>query len=328
MLLGAFRPLLAGIREVVLQGYPAHRNAGDALIWLGQLRLLATLGIKVRHVGEGGALDPRMMRDLPPDVAVLLTGGGSFGDLWVDIQSCRELDIVAAAGRRVIQFPQSLCFRDEANITLARRVLHDHGDVVLTWRDDHSYKLALEMFPEVTSVLVPDVAFALGPLHARGHRAVKILCISRTDHEGGELAALRLPDGKQTDWPWNSTGPLVLRRAPVWAMLGLERRVGQFLADPLRTAVCNGAARVTVDTAKGLVSGADVVVSDRLHAHVLCSLLGIPHVVVDTRFGKISSFIDTWMGDCELVNVAESPHEAIEMARAIAKYRARRRDSW
>jgi exopolysaccharide biosynthesis predicted pyruvyltransferase EpsI len=312
------RPLLAGVREVVVCGYGESFNAGESLIWLGQLSLLKMLGIKVRRVSAPRVSDPGGLEGLSPEVAVLLSGGGNFGDLWHELQVDRERIIKAAVGRRVIQLPQSLSYRDESNIPIMRDLLEAHGDVVLCWRDHRSYATALELFPTVTSVLVPDVAFALHSIRSERQPQIPILRLARTDHEGGELAAARVPEGLETDWPIHGDSGVLARRRSLSALLALERRIGSVVPDGVRTGMCRIAASATAQGAADLVSGANVVVSDRLHAHILCTLLGIPHVMVDTRYGKVGSFVETWMPNEELVQVAGSPREAIELARAIA----------
>ena len=37
-----------------------------------------------------------------------------------------------------------------------------------------------------------------------------------------------------------------------------------------------------------------ICLTDRLHVHVLCTLMGIPHIVLDNSYGKIRSFADCW----------------------------------
>jgi pyruvyl transferase EpsO len=317
-LANAIGPLLVDVREVVVLGFQPQTNAGDALIWLGQLRLLSDLGIRVRGVGQVGFFDKRMLERLPPEVAIVLVGGGNFGDLWTEFQVYREMVISAAAGRRIVQFPQSLCFRDETNIPLTRAVLSNHGNVTLTWRDEQSYKSARELFPDTTSVLVPDVAFAAGPLEVSRQPKHPVICIARRDQEGGELCAVRLSDGRQVDWTGRGGASIMIKCAPILMMLALEQRLGRLMGASLRMSLCKVFADVTVEHAKALVSSAEVIVSDRLHAHVLCMMLGIPHVMVDTRYGKISSFINTWTVDSELVELASSPKEAVEIARSLA----------
>jgi exopolysaccharide biosynthesis predicted pyruvyltransferase EpsI len=67
-----------------------------------------------------------------------------------------------------------------------------------------------------------------------------------------------------------------------------------------------------------LLSSAAVVVTDRLHAHVLSLLLGIPHVVTDNVSGKIRSFYETWTSESELVTWADSLEQGLQIARHLA----------
>lgn len=61
-----------------------------------------------------------------------------------------------------------------------------------------------------------------------------------------------------------------------------------------------------------------VVITNRLHGHILSLLLGIPNVLLDTDQRKLSRFLQTWTGDSRLTSWASSPSEALREARAIA----------
>jgi exopolysaccharide biosynthesis predicted pyruvyltransferase EpsI len=62
-----------------------------------------------------------------------------------------------------------------------------------------------------------------------------------------------------------------------------------------------------------------VAVSDRLHGHVLCELLGIPHVMFPDRYGKVHSFHETWTARSALATWADGPGAASAAATALAK---------
>jgi hypothetical protein len=65
------------------------------------------------------------------------------------------------------------------------------------------------------------------------------------------------------------------------------------------------------------IQEAKVVVTDRLHGHVFCVLAGIPHVVLDNNYHKVSSTLDTWSGNLPGVHRAESGEQAWEIARDL-----------
>ena len=62
-----------------------------------------------------------------------------------------------------------------------------------------------------------------------------------------------------------------------------------------------------------------VAVSDRLHGHILCELLGIPHVMFPDRYGKVRAFHESWTAASELATWADGPSEALAAASVLAR---------
>jgi pyruvyl transferase EpsO len=55
-------------------------------------------------------------------------------------------------------------------------------------------------------------------------------------------------------------------------------------------------ARQRVEFGCSVVSSGRVLVTDRLHGHILALLLGVPHVVMETGYGKIRGFSESFSG--------------------------------
>ena len=62
-----------------------------------------------------------------------------------------------------------------------------------------------------------------------------------------------------------------------------------------------------------------VVLTDRLHAHVLCILMGKPHVVLGDSHGKIRAFFDAYSSRLSPAPWHDAPDEALVAARALLK---------
>jgi hypothetical protein len=62
-----------------------------------------------------------------------------------------------------------------------------------------------------------------------------------------------------------------------------------------------------------------VVVTDRLHGHILCLLMNIPHVLIGDKYGKIESFYDAWTKSCDLTVWADSLMDALAAGRTLAR---------
>jgi pyruvyl transferase EpsO len=57
-----------------------------------------------------------------------------------------------------------------------------------------------------------------------------------------------------------------------------------------------------------------VTVTNRLHGHLLCWLMGQPHVVRDVCNGKVSAYHETWGCDSHLVRFAEANSDVYALA--------------
>jgi exopolysaccharide biosynthesis predicted pyruvyltransferase EpsI len=306
------RPLVTPLSRFALIEFPNYANVGDSAIYLGQLAALRALGLEPpcfvcdlrtynraelsRHIGATGG--------------ILLTGGGGFGDVWPEGHALRE-EIVASFPRNpIIQLPQTIHFERAESLRRARAILNAHGNLTLLVRDRRSLEIARSEF-QAPSVLCPDAAFALGPLRRPAPATRPILRLLRTDKESATLVSLR-SDGPSTDW---IDEPLTLRRA---LSVVLHRAVRQ---RPLRRLVRPALSRLYVPLAherlhRGLtlLASGRVVITDRLHGHILCLLMGVPHVVLDNTYGKLSTFRDAWTADVDSAWWASTPAEASAIA--------------
>src|ERR1700755_3102097 len=105
-------PLLPPGSEVALLDYPSHRNIGDHLIWLRQTAYLgARADVSVRYLSDRfGYSHGALARALPEGGVVLLSGGGSFGDIYPQVQRMREAVVENFPRHRFIQLPQTVSF--------------------------------------------------------------------------------------------------------------------------------------------------------------------------------------------------------------------------
>lgn len=320
----ALDPLLAGVGRCALLDFPNHGNVGDSAIWLGERAYLRGRGIDVVYTCDLDTYTPSRLRAaLGPDDPILLHGGGNFGDLYPRHQRLREQVAADFPRHRIIQLPQTIRFESEDAVERARGTLGRHGGFTVLVRDEPSRRMASERLG-LPAHLSPDAAFALGPL-PRDRPVVDLLWLRRSDGEraGGDRPAAGEDDGgpstEVADWLLPPGG-------------GSAARAGLFAAGRWTLARCAPArelarramahrfdAAADRELARGtaLLSRGRVVVTDRLHGHILSLLLGIPHVVLDTRHGKISAFREAWTRDAAGVAAASTPADAGRAARAL-----------
>ena len=317
-LAAALAPLAAGRSHYGLLDYPAYWNIGDSAIWAGEIPLLGHLhGRPAAYTSQMRYPPAEPGRLLPRDAVLYLQGGGNFGDIWPRHQLYREAVIARHPHHRIVQLPQSIHYDDPAAVERTRRVIGAHGDFHLMVRDAESAAFAQRMF-DCPVILAPDAAFAMDMADCpRATAPQGILALLRADKERRADAAegralLAAAGARIVDWG----GPGKLRRRAEKAFVGLGLVLPFRAAQGLRRAGFDAMAAARVAWGFARIDAAAVLVTDRLHGHILASLLGKPHVVIDNSYGKIGRFIDAWGQDGATWR-ARDYAEAAEIALAL-----------
>jgi pyruvyl transferase EpsO len=338
--LDALRPALDVGAPPALVYFPDSPNVGDSAIFLGQMACLRALNSPPPcYICDLRTYDRSALARRLGDGPILFGGGGNLGDIWPSAQELRENVIRSFPDNPIIQLPQTIHFESRASMSRARDVLGAHQDFTLYVRDRRSLGLARDELG-LTSRLCPDVAFCIDtpPPPREPHRDV--LWLMRTDKEAaalqhadrqptattgsaaGPTAArpVRLPPhvkpGDVVDWL--DEPPSALRAATRLLVTRVRRAPRSRLLRRLLQSTFEPLARQRVRRGLRLLSTARAVITDRLHGHILCLLAGIPHVLLDNNYGKVSAFHETWTRHVHGVHFADSPAAAIEIALRLA----------
>ena len=298
--LGALEP------PVVLLDFPNHGNVGDSAIWRGEVTWLRQTVGAARFVCEiANCCTAQLRRVLRQSGTILLHGGGNLGDLWPTHQVFRERILNDFPDRRVIQLPQSIRFESDRSLESARQAFGRHRRFTLLIRDTRGFEIAKCAF-DCDVRLSPDMAFALPPI-SRPAPSTDVVVLARTDKES-RLGSVTAGDPAPIDW---------LRDTPSFAV-SLEKRTRSWESRwGFRRRLYDRLAAERVRRGCELLGQGRAVVTDRLHAHVLCLLMGIPHVVLDNTYGKIRSFYETWTQASALTVFEDDLSRAVARARTF-----------
>lgn len=317
--------VLEGIKQVALVDFPEHDNVGDSAIWQGERRLLAELDIDVvycstRNSYNAGALRQRLHRS----GTILLKGGGDFGDLWPNFQAFRERVLQDFPRRRIVQMPQTIHFSGRKTLSAAREVFGHHPNITVLVRDEQSLNVAHTLVGSRTR-LCPDGAFSLRLRQPKSPEQ-DVLWLMRRDKEAAmDTDGTSCMTGVTTlvsDWPEDPfrkpEGPRIVRSID-YRLRRYNRMISQnpsvgHLSRLNRPSSLDHRAERRLAGGIDLLSRGRVVVTDRLHGHILCLLLNKPHVVVDNSYGKLGRFMATWRTASDSVRVATGLDQAAKAA--------------
>ncbi|MBJ7498475.1 MAG: polysaccharide pyruvyl transferase family protein [Sphingopyxis sp.] len=293
--------------KLALVDFPDHSNVGDSAIWLGEMAYLRKSGRLPAYYSAIADFDDEACRAAVGGGAILIHGGGNMGTLWPKHEAFRLHLLRTHRGRPIVQMPQSIHYADPAAAAEMAEAIRDHGQFTLLVRDTRSLAFAEQHF-DCPVRLCPDAALMLGR-QQRSPATIPVFALLRTDHEraAGEAA---LPAGVVAD-DWLEEDAAQKRR------LRLSLKLGRlFTRDPMiqRAARQHRLAEWRFQRGLAMLSAGEIVVTDRLHAHILSLLLDIPHVLLDNNYGKVAGFADQWTGDYAGLMRATTRAEAFDTA--------------
>lgn len=274
-------------RPVAMFDWPTHANAGDHFIWLGE-KVVLRRRRRVEVLYECSVLNVNFndMHDLPPATIFVMHGGGNMGDLYLLPQRMREAIIAGFPDRRIIVMPQTVYFRDSEQRDHFARIASGHPDLHLIARDRESFEVLTTQMRLANTYLHTDSAFALQQIVVSlsefmgGEPTRDVLHLFRRDGEATEASLQR---AGSVDWLARAS---LVESGPAFAYIDIARESFDSEFDALSWGRLCGAVR--------LFNTAERIVTDRLHGHILASMMGKEHALYDNNYGKNSAFVRTW----------------------------------
>ena len=298
--------LLSGLvgkkTHAILIGAASFENKGDPAITVGQLRVLEKLGLElVFYINEVRCTDENYRRAVSAarphsreDLVIFMQGGGNIIG-YPGVNFCREKAFGYFPGYQVILLSQSVMMMGSRD--LVDRMVSIYccrPQLTIFLRDRLSLSIASRLFTNGTRlILAPDMAFGVGEVRRFSPPFYDVLWLKRTDGERLRYDALpAFPPGVTVhvaDW-WHS---------------GWDTPQGSTTVETAHHVLMNGLL---------FLQRGRVVVTERLHGHILSTLLDVPHVLLDNPHRKLSSYHRTWTRGVSNARLATTPEEAVRMA--------------
>ena len=245
---------------------------------------------------------------LNKETIILLNGGGNFGDLWRISQDFRLKIVQKYPNNKIIIFPQSVFYEDKSLVSKDAEIMNKHQNLFICARDNQSYNFLKKNFTNKI-LLVPDMAFYINPSKLKREQknmSDRFLYLKRLDKESSNEAPINIGTNFEVrDWPTIEKRPLLF--FILYKILGLASRLDShclFYKKLCQTAdylELHHIKAKLINEGSTFVSRYPKIVTTRLHTLILACLLNIPVEYIESNSKKISTFADTWLGDCKNV---------------------------
>jgi exopolysaccharide biosynthesis predicted pyruvyltransferase EpsI len=326
----AFAPLIARGLPVALVDFSETPNASDHAIWLGEKRLLEELGAPIVYRCSPQSYDRSAMAAKLGEGLIVLHGGVHSGRKDAAHRSFRWRLLADFPDHRAILMPYQPAREDEEHLKRAGAEFGSRGNLVLFAASENARKtLAFHFGDRVRIELAPDPAFLLPPRNRVAEIAYDLVWIARTDsgnaNDTTETAA-RLASQAAEKFPIPRFGDgadigYVAKHRPQTILL-TDWQAFVFENEAARSALAklsfDERAEAYVNRAFYLLSLGQVIITDRLHAHIFAMQLDLPHVLLNDGAGRNFAFHDTWTRSHARCRLAANPSEAWTVARQAA----------
>lgn len=273
---------------IILFNSPDYTNLGDHAIALAEKQLFEKLfpdkdfiEISCEQYIKENMLLQNVIRE---DDVLVINGGGYLGSLWLWLEDITKNIIQTYRKNKILIFPQTMFF-DESNLGETEKkslasVCNEHKDLTMMFRDVASFERATGLFQEsVKKLLIPDIVMSME--------------YEKKKERSGALFMLR--DDKE------SLGINGEALQKYFVNRDMEVKRFSTISD---SEVYLDNRKECLDKLLDTIAGANVVVTDRLHAMIFCAITGTPCVAFDNVSGKVSEAYQ-WLKELEYIVICK-----------------------
>ncbi|HEX9659183.1 MAG TPA: polysaccharide pyruvyl transferase family protein, partial [Rhodothermales bacterium] len=272
--------------------YPHYLNVGDWLVYLGALHLLSILNVSIKARVSAKNYQRLLAVDIPRSWAIILQGGGNFGDLYPVHQEVRRAVIARFPDNDVILMPQSVHFEEPQAWIDGSAIFSEHRHLCVYVRDRESSDFLNRVLDPDRVRLAPDLAMMLmGQWTWKSVSGSGTMFFRRRDQESLH-SEVRLRDATGFDWEdlFSSLDIQIHRR-----LVGLARLERSWGGDLGAARAWELFMRRGIHRARGLFEPFDTIDADRLHGVLFGLLLGKKVIARDNTYSKISRYRNCWL---------------------------------
>lgn len=288
--------------DVIFMDYPLYYNVGDILIFLGTMEYFKSHKVRVKKYYTADSYSINEIKsEITRNTTIIFQGGGNFGDLYRKHQEFRENVIKNFKDNRIVILPQTAFFNSLVEKDKSKKILSKHKNLILCARDQPTFEVFSEFSGKV--LLLPDMAHCLYgtlPLHTKTKGTLYFL---RKDIEKVDNGLLI----NEISIDWNDLISIFDSKLKnlLLKILSFKKVYNFNLIDKLVFWIWVFHIRKISNNAAILFSSHDVVITSRLHGHILSCLVDTPSEIIDNSYGKNLSYYNQWTKSLDLAKKYE-----------------------
>jgi pyruvyl transferase EpsO len=342
--------------QCALLDYPDYFNIGDHLIGLATVFYITdVIKARINYIASIYDFSEELLEKRVGKAPIILQGGGNLGDIWPHHQLFREQIISQYRDRPIIIMPQCIYFANSENLNRAAAIFNAHPNLTLFTRDNYSYELACKHFSNCQVIKAPDMVFHMVDMPLPGYKfnpkhPILYLCRDDTELDRAfspaalEIANLVVQEWDDSprkwiyrgrgkfrelkEWYWRLPGVVLLVREgwqrglanpKQWLPRQKWERFHPYASkfDALYDPFISRFSWSLMHSGVYQLTQSRLVITNRLHGHILSILLGIPNIFLPNSYYKNESFYETWTAQIPYCRFVKEPSQVKEAVREL-----------
>lgn len=276
---------------------PEHGNLGDQAIALSEIKLLNRIGIPYIEISSNvlEKLCHFNLLNIMNGHPIFVNGGGFLGTLWFNIELLLRKIIEMNPKSPIMLFPNTIFYEDSdwgrEELKKSTQIYNRHKYLTIFAREKNSFELMKSIYRNVR--LMPDMVLGLRWAIQSTERKGCLLCL-RNDHEKTRTVLQEQLIREQAydlfGEAVSDTDMIVSGKVPVSDRENmLNQKFNEF-------------------------SGAQLVITDRLHGMIFCAITGTPCIVVNSKSPKVKGCYE-WIKQLDYIRFVD------EVSRITEEYK-------
>lgn len=293
-------------RTVLLLMTPEHGNLGDHAIAMAIFKFLNDIGISWIEVTDRQlqVMQRENLLGAMNGFPILICGGGNMGTLWMNVENLMR-EVVHCNPKSSITILPNTAYYEESDwgkleLEKAKQIYNHHRKLRIYARERSSLEFMNRVFQDIE--LAPDMVLSMPQQGTEQVRQGCLLCL-RADKE-----KTRTPEQEQ----------LIRQQA--------QQLFGENVTDTdmvIPGSISTQQRESALQEKFREFSGAELVITDRLHGMIFCAITGTPCIVINSKSPKVRGCYE-WIKHLEYIRFADDlstiAEEYRNMPQAIHTY--------
>lgn len=278
-------------KQYILFGVPTHGNIGDHAILVAEHQFLSDIGVQQSvfdiPIEMQNILINTLKKHIKKDDVIMITGGGFIGSQWLEEENMVRQVLKSFSNNKTIIFPSTIYYKNDEDgqkeLNIDKSIYEEHKNLVICARENVTYKWLRETYPNIKSLLTPDIVLYLKTNDKKNKREkIALLCLRKDAEKSiNDESTVNINKIVSKYYKIKYTDTVVKKRIT-------EKNREEELKEKLEE-----------------FSNAELIITDRLHGMIFAAITETPCIAIGNYNYKVKGVYE-WIKNLEYVEFIDN----------------------